>query len=81
MLLIYCFAFDISIWKVIISCIPAKESTKLCYQIVEEFNSYFTSVGRLTADKLRELAEANEILITRLEVSTTYNDITSEEMF
>ena len=67
------------------SCIPAKESTKLCYQndhrrIAEEFNTYFTSVGRLTADKVRKLTEENEILITPPEVSTTYNYITSEEM-
>ena len=65
------------------SCIPAKESTKLCYQndntrIAEEFNTYFTSLGRLTADKVRELAEENGILTTPPEVSTTYNYITSE---
>jgi hypothetical protein len=53
---------------VIKRCIPAKESTKLCYQndhskIVEEFNSYFTSVGRLTADRVKELAEENGVLI------------------
>ena len=75
-----------STWKVIKSCIPAKESTKLCYQndhtrIAEEFNTYFTSVGRLTADKVRELAEENRILTTPPEVTTTYNYITSEETF
>ena len=67
-----------STWKVIKSCIPAKESTKLCYQndhrrIAEEFNIYYTSVGRLTADKVRKLAEENGILTTPPEVSTTYN--------
>ena len=75
-----------STWKVIKSCILAEESTKLCCQndhrrIAEEFNTYFTSVGRLTADKVRKLAEENEILTTLPEVSTTYNYITSEEMF
>ena len=75
-----------STWKVIKSCIPAKESTKLCYQndhrrIAEEFNTYFPSVGRLTADKVRKLAKENGILTTRPEVSTTHNYITSEEMF
>ena len=54
-----------STWNVIKSCIAAKESTKLCYQIdhrriAEEFNTYFTSVGRLTADKVRKLAETME---------------------
>ena len=75
-----------STWKVIKSCIPAKESTKLCYKndhtrIAEEFNTYFTLVGRLTAAKVRKLAVENGILTTPPEVSTTYNYITSEEMF
>ena len=44
-----------STWKVIKRCIPAKESTKLCYKnnhskIADEFNTYFTSGGRLTAE-------------------------------
>jgi hypothetical protein len=66
--------------------IPAKESTKLCYQndhskIVEELNSYFTSVGRLTADRVKELAEENGVLIPTPEPSTIHNHITPEEMF
>jgi hypothetical protein len=71
---------------VIKRCIPAKESTKLCYKnnhrkIAEEFNTYFTSVGRLTADKVKELAEENGVLIPPPEPSTIHNYITPEEMF
>ena len=67
-------------------CTSAKESTKLCYhndhrRIAEEFNTYFTSVTRLTADKVRKLAEENGVLTTHPEVSTIYNHIASEEMF
>ena len=75
-----------STWKVIKRCIPAKESTKLCYKnnhrkIAEEFNTYFTSVGRLTAEKVKELAEENGVLIPPPEPSTIHNYITPEEMF
>jgi hypothetical protein len=67
-------------WKVI------KESTKLCYKnnhskIAEEFNTYFTSVGRLTADRVKELAEENGVLIPPPGPSTIPNYITPEEMF
>ena len=75
-----------STWKVIKSCIPTKESTNAGYQkdhsrIAEGFNTYFTSVGRLTADKVKELAEENGISITSSDASTTYKYTTSEEMF
>ncbi len=75
-----------STWKVIKSCIPTKESTNAGYQkdhsrIAEEFNSYFNSVGRLTADKVKELAEENGISITSSDTSTTNKYTTSEEMF
>ena len=63
-----------------------KESTKLCYKnnhskIAEEFNTYFTSVGRLTADRVKELAEENGVLIPPPGPSTIPNYITPEEMF
>jgi hypothetical protein len=72
-----------STWKVIKRCIPAKEYTKCCYKnnhskIAEEFNTYFTSVGRLTAEKVKEL---DGILIPPPEPSTIHNYITPEEMF
>ena len=39
-----------SMWKVIRNCLPRKESTELKYsrnitELVEEFNSFFTTVG------------------------------------
>ncbi len=75
-----------STWKVIKSCIRTKESTNPGYQkdhsrIAEKFNVYFTSVGRLTLDKVKELAEENGISITSSDASTTYKYTTSEEMF
>ena len=75
-----------STWKVIKSCIPTKESTNPGYQkdhrrIAEEFNAYFTSVGRLTADKVKVLAEENAISITSPDTSTTYKYTTSEKKF
>ena len=44
-----------TMWKVIRGCLPTKEVTKPCYQkdhavIANEFNSYFTSIGKSTAD-------------------------------
>jgi hypothetical protein len=66
-----------STWKVIKSCIPTKESTNPGYQkdhrrIAEECNAHFTSVGRLTADKVKVLAEENGISMTSSDASTTY---------
>ena len=56
-------------WKVIRGCLPTKEATKPCDQkdhavIANEFNSYFTSVGKSTADTVKALAENNHISIT-----------------
>ncbi len=55
--------------KVIRRCLPTKEATKPCYQkdhavIANENNSYFTSVGKSTADTVTALAENNNISIT-----------------
>ena len=55
--------------KVIRGCLPTKKVTKPCYQkdhavIANEFNSYFTSVGKSAADTVKELAENNHISIT-----------------
>jgi hypothetical protein len=74
-----------STWKVIKSCIPTKKSTNPGYQkdhrrIAEEFNACFTSVGRITADKVKILADENGISMTSSDASTTYKYTTSEEM-
>ncbi len=58
-----------TMWKVIRGSLPTKEATKPCYQndhavIANEFNSYFTSVGKSTADRVEALAENNHISIT-----------------
>ena len=58
-----------SMWKVIRGCLPSKETTKPSYRkdpelAAEEFNNFFISVGKTTADKVRELADQNNILIT-----------------
>jgi hypothetical protein len=56
-------------WKVIRGCLPIKEITELnCRKdpelAAEEFNDFFISLGKTTADKVRELADQNNILIT-----------------
>ena len=50
-------------------------------RITHEFNTYFASVRKIIADKVRELAGENGILISPPEVSKTYNHIISEGMF
>ena len=57
-----------SMWKVIRGCLPSKEIKKPNYRkdlelVAEEFNNFFISVGKTTADKVRELADQNNILI------------------
>ena len=58
-----------SMWKVIRGCLPIKERTKPNYRkdpelVAEEFNNFFISVGKTTADKVRELADQNNTSIT-----------------
>ena len=58
-----------SMWKVIRGCLPSQEIPKPNYRknlelVDEEFNSFFISVRKTTADKVRELADQNNILIT-----------------
>lgn len=59
-----------SMWKVIRGCLPSKDSEKPVYQkdhkiLVHEFNKYFASVGKTAADKVKKLAEVNNIFISR----------------
>ena len=56
-------------WKLIRGCLPSKEITEPNYRkdpelAAEEFNNFFISVGKTTADKVKELAYQNNILIT-----------------
>jgi hypothetical protein len=57
-------------WKVIRGCLPSKEITEPNYRkdpelAAEEFNNFFISLqGKTTADKVKELADQNNILIT-----------------
>jgi hypothetical protein len=44
-----------------------------CSKIAVEFETYFTSVGRLTADRVKELAKENGVLIPPPELSTIHN--------
>ena len=59
--------------KGIRGCLLSKEITKPNYCILtycnpeskaEEFNNFFISVGKTTADKVRELADRNNVLVT-----------------
>ncbi|CAB4039113.1 Hypothetical predicted protein [Paramuricea clavata] len=57
-----------SMWKVIRGCLPSKDSEKPVYQkdhkkLANEFNEYFASVGKIAADKVKRLAEVNNIQI------------------
>ena len=55
-------------WKVIRGCLPSKDSEKpvnkkVCKILANEFNEYFASVGKIAADKVKRLAEVNNIQI------------------
>ena len=55
-----------AIWKTIRQCIPSKESSKASYHrdtsvIADEFNAFFTSVGRTTAERVEKLADQHGI--------------------
>ena len=58
-----------SMWKVIRKFVPSKDSGKPVYRkdhkiLANEFNEYFASVRKATADKVKKLAEENNIQIT-----------------
>ena len=58
-----------SMWKVIRGFVPSKDSEKTIYKknhkiLANEFNEYFASVGKITANKVKTLAEINNIQIT-----------------
>ena len=58
-----------SLWKIINKTIPVKEKEKLIYtkdleSIVEDFNNYFTSVGKITAATALDLANKNNIALS-----------------
>ena len=55
-----------SLWKIINKTIPVKEKEKQVYtkdlkSIVEDFNNYFTSVGKITAATALNLANKNNM--------------------
>ena len=67
-------------WKVIREFVPSKDSEKPVYQkdhkiLANEFNEYFASVGKATADKVKKLAEENNIQIT-----TTLPPVTTDPL-
>ena len=61
-----------SLWKIIDKTIPVKEKEKHIYtktyldlkSIVEDFNNYFTSVGKITAATALDLANKNNIALS-----------------
>ena len=58
-----------SLWKIINETIPVKEKEKQVYtkdlkSIVEDFNNYFTSVGKITAATALDLANKNNIALS-----------------
>ena len=58
-----------SLWKIINKTIPVKEKGKHIYtkdlkSIVEDFNNYFTSVGKITAATALDLANKNNIALS-----------------
>jgi hypothetical protein len=58
-----------SLWKIINKTIPVKEKEKHIYtkdlkSIVEDFNNYFTSVGKITAATALDLANKNNIALS-----------------
>ena len=58
-----------SLWKIINKTIPVKEKEKQVYtkdlkSIVEDFNNYFTSVGKITAATALDLANKNNIALS-----------------
>ena len=58
-----------SLWKIINKTIPVKEKEKQVYtkdlkSIVEDFNNYFTSVGKITAATALNLANKNNIALS-----------------
>ena len=55
-------------WKVIGGYLASKDLEKPVYRkdhkiLVNEFNKYFASVGKTAADKVKKLAEVNNIQI------------------
>ena len=58
-----------SLWIIINKTIPVKEKenhiyTKDIKSIVEDFNNYFTSVGKITATTALDLANKNNIALS-----------------
>ena len=58
-----------SLWKIINKTIPVKEKEKQVYtkdlkSIVEDFNNYFASVGKITAATALDLANKNNIALS-----------------
>jgi hypothetical protein len=82
-----------SMWKVIRKCIPRKEMTKPVYTkdkklLAEEFNEYFTTVGRRTANLSENLGTEHnlfQIQFSQNAVSGKFDEfkfyaVTSEEI-
>ena len=58
-----------SLWKIVNNIVPSKEKVTQVYIkdlkiVVEEFNQYFTSVGRNTAEMASNLANENDIALS-----------------
>ncbi len=58
-----------SIWKIINKTIPVKEKEKHIYtkdlkSIVEDFNNYFNSVGKIAGATALDLANKNNIVLS-----------------
>ena len=68
-----------SLWKTIIRYIPGREKESQVYTrgqkvVADEFNQYFTSLGRNAAEEVRRIAEDNNIdLISPLSTAILYS--------
>ena len=76
-----------SLWKIINSCIPSKEKDSQVYskdhdQVANDFNQFFSSVGRNAAESAAQLATDNNISTsTTRPTLPTVTESLPEEMF
>ena len=73
-----------SLWKIIDQAIPSKSKEKHTYTkdpktVADEFNQFFSSVGKNTADASIRLAEENNITVEETPLETVY--MPSQDLF
>ena len=73
-----------SLWKIINQAIPSKSKEKHTYTkdpktVADEFNQFFSSVGKNAADASIRLAEENNITVRETPLETVY--MPSQDLF